>query len=112
MGIKDFAEVQEALWEARSKWHNIGIQLKLEVHELECIKAEQGFGLDDKFIEMIKIRLRKVEPCTWRDFCDALNHPTVGMPNVADKLKGKLTTGKLWTVNSKRMKLALSYNRD
>ena len=97
MGFEDFAEVQEALWEARSKWHNIGIQLKLKVHELECINAEQC-SLDDKFSEMIKIRLRKVEPCTWRDFCDALNHPTVGMPNVAEKLKGNLTTGKLWTL--------------
>ena len=37
-----------------------------------------------------------------------LNNPTVGMSNVADKLKGKLTTGKLWTFYSKRMKLAIS----
>ena len=97
LGIEDFAEVQEALWAARSKWHNIGTRLKLEVHELDCIDAETGFGLDDKFNLVIKTRLKKIEPCTWRDLYDALNHPTVAMSDVANKLSAKLTTGRLTT---------------
>ena len=88
----DFAEVQEALWEARSKWHNIGTRLKLGVFELDCINAEPGFGLEEKFNLMIKTRLKKLEPCTWRDLYEALIHPTVDMPSVAVKLTGKLTT--------------------
>ena len=93
MGIDDFAEVQEALWEARSKWHNIGTRLKLGVFDLDCINSEPGFGLDDKFNLMIKTRLKRMEPCTWRDLYDALNHPTVDMPSVANKLAVKLPIG-------------------
>ena len=89
MGIDDFAQVQEALWEAKSKWENIGTRLKLDVHELENIDAEAG-TLDKKFNLMIKTRLKKLEPCTWRDLCDALNHPTVAMSDVASKLSAKL----------------------
>ena len=95
LGIEDFAEVQEALWAARSKWHNIGTRLKLDVHELENIDAETGFGLDDKFNHMIKTRFNKIESCTWRDLYNALNHPTVAMSDVANKLSAKLTTGRL-----------------
>ena len=90
MGIDDFAQVQEALWEARHKWENIGTRLKLNVHEVENIDAEGGMSVDKKFNLMIKTRLKKLEPCTWRDLCDALNHPIVGMPDVASKLSSKL----------------------
>ena len=90
MGIDDFAQVQEALWRARSKWENIGTRLKLDVHELESIDAEGGMSVDKKFNLMIKTRLKKLEPCTWRDLYDALNHPTVDMPDVASKLPAKL----------------------
>ncbi|CAI8025212.1 hypothetical protein GBAR_LOCUS14585, partial [Geodia barretti] len=90
LGIDDFAQVQEALWEARSKWHNIGTRLKLGVFDLDCINSEPGFGLDDKFNLMIKTRLKRMEPCTWRDLYDALKHPTVDMPSVANKLAVKL----------------------
>ena len=93
LGIDDFAEVQEALWEARSKWHNIGTRLKLGVFDLDCINSEPGFGLDDKFNLMIKTRLKRMEPCTWRDLYDALKHPTVDMPSVANKLAVKLPIG-------------------
>ncbi|CAI8042313.1 Ankyrin repeat domain-containing protein 50 [Geodia barretti] len=84
--IHDFARVQEALWAARSKWDNIGTRLKLDVRELECIETEGGMSLDKKFNLMIQTRLKKIEPCTWRDLYDALNHPTVAMSDVACKL--------------------------
>ena len=93
LGIDDFAQVQEALWEARSKWHNIGTRLKLGVFDLDCINSEPGFGLEEKFNLMIKTRLKRMEPCTWRDLYDALNHPTVNMPSVANKIAVKLPVG-------------------
>ena len=92
LSIDDFAEVQEALWPARAKWKNIGIRLKLAVSDLECINAEPGSGIDEKFDRMLSARLKKIEPCTWRDLYDALNHPTVAMSDVANKLAPKLTT--------------------
>ncbi|CAI8025211.1 hypothetical protein GBAR_LOCUS14585 [Geodia barretti] len=42
---------------------------------------------------MIKTRLKRMEPCTWRDLYDALKHPTVDMPSVANKLAVKLPIG-------------------
>ena len=87
MDIDNFGEVQEAIWEARSKWYNIGIRLKLEVSDLDSINAESGIDLEEKFNRMIKSRLKMSEPCTWTVLYEALKHPTVAMPNVADKVK-------------------------
>ena len=87
MRIDDFAEVQEALWEARLKWYNIGVRLELVVSDLDCIDAEVGIGLEDKFNRMIQKRLRQRKACTWRELYDVLRHPTVGMPGVAAELK-------------------------
>ena len=50
-------------------------------------------SVDKKFNLMIKTRLKKLEPCTWRDLHDALKHLTVGMPDVASKLSAKLPPG-------------------
>ena len=47
---------------------------------------------------MIKTRLKKSEPCTWRELYDALNHPTVDMPSVADKLPVKRPTSECMNV--------------
>ena len=87
MDINNFGEVQEAIWKARPKWYNIGICLKLEVSDLDSIDAESGIDLEEKFRRMIKSWLRNSELCTWTVLCEALRHPTVAMPNVADKVK-------------------------
>ena len=86
MDIDDFAEVQEALWEARFKWYNIGIRLKLKVPDLNCIKFEPGIDLEEKFNRMINSWLNMGESCTWPTLCGALTHPTVAMPNVAEEV--------------------------
>ena len=49
---------------------------------------------------MIQTRLKKIEPCTWRDLYDALNHPTVAMSDVACKLVPYLPPGKYYNVLS------------
>ena len=87
LNINNFGEVQEAIWEARPKWYNIGICLKLEVSDLDSIDAESGIDLGEKFRCMIKSWLRNSEFCTWTVLCEALRHPTVAMSNVADKVK-------------------------
>ena len=53
-------------------------------------------SLDKKFNLMIQTRLKKIEPCTWRDLYDALNHPTVAMSDVARKLVPYLPPGKYY----------------
>ena len=86
----DFAKVQAALWDARWKWYNIGIRLNLGVFELKNIDADQRLSMEEKFNLMIETRLKKSEPCTWRELYDALNYPTVDMASVAGKLRAKL----------------------
>ena len=93
LDISNFGEVQEAIWEARPKWYNIGIRLKLEVSDLDAIDAESGIDLEEKFNRMIKCWLKRSEPCTWTVLYDALKHKTVDMPNVAAKLKLEPLTG-------------------
>ena len=84
--MKDLSDVQEALWPARTVWKNIGIRLKLPHHDLAAIDVEGG-ELGDKFTRMLTLRLKRSEPLTWKDLKDVLNHPTVGMGNVAKDLQ-------------------------
>ena len=38
LAIKDLGIVQSALWEARPKWYNLGLQLGVAVDDLDVIK--------------------------------------------------------------------------
>lgn len=90
LDINSFAEVQEALWEAKVQWYNVGVRLRMKVHELDTIDVETGDDTSKKLTRMVKSRLNMMEPCTWRDLYEALKHPTVDMPYIADKLKSRL----------------------
>ena len=46
--IGDFAKVQEAMWSAREKWHNIGVRFKIGVRNLKVIGK---YGDVDKKIQ-------------------------------------------------------------
>ena len=85
--VGDFADVQSALWEARSKWFNIGIQLHLKVPDLEAIDHEPGLDLVGKFNRVIIYWLEHGQLCTWSALGEALKHHTVGLPNLARKIK-------------------------
>ena len=88
----DLAEVQEALWDARLKWRNIGLRLNMKSHELDTISKEAGDDIGEKFTKMVEFRLKMTEPCTWMILYEALKNPTVNMPEVAKDLikKGKI----------------------
>ena len=87
LSIDDFPEVQAALWEARAKWYNIGIRLKIEVSDLDCVNAESRIEIEGKYNRMIKLRLKMLKPSTWGEICDVLNHPTVNEPSLANKVR-------------------------
>ena len=83
----DFSDVQSALWKARRKWFNIGVQLGLKVSDLETINYGQGLDLEGKFREMILSWLRLGQQCTWRALRKALKHCTVNLPKLAQQIK-------------------------
>lgn len=87
--IDDLADVQSALWEARSQWFNIGVQLRLKVADLEAIDCRQGINLEAKFTEMIIAWLKQGKRCTWTALIEVLKDHTVNQPEVARQIKTK-----------------------
>ena len=85
--VNDFADVQSALWEARRKWFNIGVRLRLKVTDLEAIDHELGQDLEGKFVRMILSWLVSGEKCTWRALRETLKHHTVSLPVLAREIK-------------------------
>ena len=84
--LDDLAKVQEVLWGARTAWKNIGIQLGLHKTDLTVID-KQNREIDEKFTEMLALRLRRAEPLTWKMLKDVLYHRTVDMENVASEFE-------------------------
>lgn len=82
-------EVLENVWEARQKWYNIGIQLKLDINDLDVIQRQgNNKSPDDYVVDMLKIWLRR-KGATWKALIDALRHKTVGYPILANNIATK-----------------------
>ena len=97
MSTDDFAEVQAALWRARSQWYNIGVRLKMDTTDLDVIDKEAGYEIKDMFNRMILSWLKTTGPCTWKVLYKALRHPTVNMPDVAQEIKANWMKKELQT---------------
>ena len=82
----DLGSAFSALWDARHKWYNIGLCLKMKESDLEAIEKEAGTDHGDKLRRMISTRLKMSEPCSWHDLHHALEHNTVNEPRVAENL--------------------------
>ena len=77
--------VIELAWDAREKWYFIGLQLGQKETDLSVIKKENMCDIGSCFTKMITNWLRKGE-ATWKKLVDALNHKTVGHPDLADSV--------------------------
>ena len=84
--IDDFADVQSALWGARSKWFDIGVRLRLKITDLDAIDREAGLDLEGKFRRMIKSWLECGQSRTWKALRGALKHHTVNLPELAQQI--------------------------
>ena len=89
-------EVLNNVWEARHKWYNIGIELKLKVSDLDAIQRKNHENPDNCITEMLVSWLRW-GGATWEDMIDALKHKTVGFCELADRIAAEVITVK--TVN-------------
>ena len=80
--------VQATLWDARPKWYNIGIQLKMTISDLDSIKITNMANPDVCFTELlIQWLRRRSPPPTWSAIVKALRSPTVGYSHMADKIQ-------------------------
>ena len=82
----DLFEIQEQLWDARSKWRNIGLGLKIRQPDIEVIYVNNG-NVDDKFHSMILKWLQNGKNCTWAALCKALSARSVGHASLAAKIE-------------------------
>ena len=100
LGEKDLPEIIRELSAAKSKWYNIGIDLKLEVSTLDGIRNDRKDNTDECFPQMIIAWLRSSSevPKTWSTLADVLKQPMIGFGELATKIEEKycqpqITTG-------------------
>ena len=85
--IDDLGDVLESVWEARSKWYNIGLKLGVSVGTLDSISKAANQNPDDCLTAMIKDWLRNGKPKpTWAAVAKALKSPMVGYAQLAEQL--------------------------
>ena len=82
--VNDMRHVHEAMYPARPKWYDIGLQLDVPVDTLDSIKGERGDD-GDHLRDMLK-RWLKRGGATWGALSDALKSPTIGEHQLAKKL--------------------------
>lgn len=86
MTIKDLARIQADLWDARSKWFNLGLQLGVAIEVLEVIKEKNLKNADDCLTELLAYWLRQAKSPTWNAIVSALRFKTVDLPQLADAI--------------------------
>ena len=85
--INDLRIVQSALWEARPKWYNLGLQLDITADDLDVIKGKNLQNADECLTDLFKKWLRRVDPQpTWEAIEKALLSPTVNLSQLATKI--------------------------
>ena len=83
----DLALILEELYEARSKWYNIGLNLGLQADTLDAIKEENSSS--ECFREMLKTWLQCDLERSWKALAKALGGKAVGRPDIAKKIETK-----------------------
>ena len=90
--IAKLKSVRNKIWEARSKWQNIGIELDLKKNDLDAINATNGSDTDACFREMLSLWLKQTKSLpTWSKMIRALKRPAVGFQRLAEDIEKKLT---------------------
>ena len=80
--------VRNEIHDARSKWYDIGLELKVPKPTLKSIESRY---VDDKdcLREVIAAWLRVGDNATWQSLVDALRTQVVGEPKLAAELEAK-----------------------
>ena len=86
--------MQGALWDARCKWYNIGLQLGIAVDKLDVIRDRNLKNADECFTELLSEWLRQGSPQpTWGSIVAVLCSKAVDMPQVALAIKNEYLLG-------------------
>ena len=86
--LSDLRTVKRRVWEARSKWKDIGIELKLEQTDLDAISSKNGSDADACFGDMLSMWLKQTRSRpTWSKMIRALKQPAVGFQELAEHIE-------------------------
>ena len=89
LSLDDLSIVRKELHEARTKWYDIGLELKVPVGTLDSIKA-QSDDPKECLLEALKHWLKTVDPKpTWQVLVDALRSCVVEENQLANSLEEK-----------------------
>ena len=91
LSINDLGDVRAAVFNARNKWYDIGLALKVPVTTLDSTDS-QFDNHSDKLREMLKVWLKTAAKPAWKDILDALKSPVVGEPTLASEIEAKHCT--------------------
>ena len=91
LSVKYLKRVLNELSDAKSKWYNIGIELELDISELESIKKDKRESTYDCFRETIVAWFKSISqiPKTWSTLAEALKAPLVGFGQLATQIEEK-----------------------
>ena len=76
--IEDLKTVKKAVWSARTKWKDIGLELGIIQTDLDAIEAVHRSDIGRCLTEMLARWLKEVNPPpTWSALIAALQDPTI-----------------------------------
>ena len=81
----DITKVNEAIFDAKTKWYQIGMLLNVDVNTLDSIEDEEKDN-SKKLLRMLKHWLQAGTNRSWEAVDKALRNKMVARPDVADKL--------------------------
>ena len=90
MTVRDLKTVRKAVWDARTKWLDIGLELDLNITDLDAIDAEHHGDIGSCFMKMLTLWLKQVDPPpTWSAMIDALKEPIIGFKHLGEEVERK-----------------------
>ena len=86
--LDDLKVVQHSMWDARTKWFNLGLQLNVKPTSLVAIQQNNKEHTDACMNEMLIMWLNQSNPPpTWSSLVAALKQSTVGLGQLADSIE-------------------------
>ena len=84
----DLSTVRNEIHDVRTKWYDIGVELKVKISTLKSIEARYG-DAKDCLREVITEWLKANDHPTWKSLVDALKTRVIDEPKLAAELEAK-----------------------
>ena len=85
----DLATLVNELHEVRADWYDLGVQLRMETHDLDVFRLENQNDTKKCLRQMLSVWLLQEfpSPPSWERVVDALSSPAIDRPTVAERIR-------------------------